>query len=578
MKSIINFNKESLFVFGYLLVVFLMLFSGIFLGLIPADEGWMLSSYQNLFSHPQSTSYTFLYYNTILIGGVWNLIFGGYGILSFRILFIICELLKALLVYLILRKHCNKWGILIGYMLLIYKGNFYNYFYYDQLTSLICLLAILFIVKSLENRSWLYMLIGGAIVGINVFTRIPNIALCALILVLVLYWIHTKDLPETWRLFLAAVGGFFAGCLFMALLMLCLGHFSIFVNNLTSGFAASSSSDSTHNLSSMATTYIYQLQDIWMKVAAIIACSACLFVLQKKFKQHGLLLSGLCLFVVFMLLIACRRFSQSNEINYENQYAILTFMLLYALIYMRKEIAHIALLALIMVYAVPLGADYGYGSNCIYHAMCLAMPASIAIFVELVMERGKQFHYTVTLPMALCLFFIIGVNQPIRYAKRTMAEYKTLRTKNAGYRVNSSLADNIILSEELAGSLNTILSELQPYVKPDDKLLVFQSTPILHYLTQTQPYIENSWPWTFTSDDMERHFYKALQENIQLPVIVREKYDDPNWDNSNAPESRKHKNKKIKLIQDFIQDNGYIVVWEDKTFQLLLPPCVKCKV
>jgi hypothetical protein len=83
---------------------------------------------------------------------------------------------------------------------------------------------------------------------------------------------------------------------------------------------------------------------------------------------------------------------------------------------------------------------------------------------------------------------------------------------------------------------------------------------------------------------MEKHFVKAQTESDVLPVIVREKgwvgdifNEDnyPDWDNSEAIENRFHKNKKIKLIQNFIKDNNYTVVWEDKAFQILVPPTLK---
>lgn len=77
---------------------------------------------------------------------------------------------------------------------------------------------------------------------------------------------------------------------------------------------------------------------------------------------------------------------------------------------------------------------------------------------------------------------------------------------------------------------------------------------------------------------MERQFIRAEHKHQQLPVIVRDKSMIPtwqeyytDWNNEHAEETYFHKNKKLRLINDFIQRNSYQVVWENEVFQILLP-------
>ena len=79
------------------------------------DEGWEMTAFQQIFNEPSTIVYQFLYYNTLLIGGLWNSIFGGqvsyYG---FRILASLFISGTALMIFLILRRYVSKFIIFIG--------------------------------------------------------------------------------------------------------------------------------------------------------------------------------------------------------------------------------------------------------------------------------------------------------------------------------------------------------------------------------------------------------------------------------------------------------------------------------
>ena len=59
------------------------------------DEGWVLSAYQQIFNDPSTCEYQFLYYNALPIGGLWNMLFGLWGIYGFRILSALCSVATA---------------------------------------------------------------------------------------------------------------------------------------------------------------------------------------------------------------------------------------------------------------------------------------------------------------------------------------------------------------------------------------------------------------------------------------------------------------------------------------------------
>lgn len=137
---------------------------------------------------------------------------------------------------------------------------------------------------------------------------------------------------------------------------------------------------------------------------------------------------------------------------------------------------------------------------------------------------------------------------------------------------------NVYTTSFSVEELDKFVMVLHKYVKPGDVTLYFQSLPTLHYLTDTQPYLQNPWPWTYGADVMKKQFEKAKVLHSKIPVVVREKssvqswivfYE--NWNNCHAEEDYIHSNKKIELIDTFLKANNYKVVWEDNLFQILKP-------
>lgn len=579
--------REFIFLTFYVAIIIGVLLPRSIIGMEMEDEGWILTAYQNIFTYPSFVSYNFLYYNGIVGGGIWNLLFGQYGLISFRILHVLVEVTKALLVYFLLRKYCNRYAIALGYIILSVIFGAYRFMDHNQVTSLLCLIAIFFIVKSFEKKQWQYMLAGGAIVGINIFTRIPNISLCALILVLVVYWTDTRDNRLTFQLLLAALGGFVIGCVAELLLMACLGHLSIFVENISSGFAASGEIDSTHNLKSMGQLYLTQLSTI-LCLIAIIALTCYIYSFIKKklllFNYTSFRIIVICLSILIFVLsiIALYDVYFKHRLIIGNiLYATQTIICLYIILRAPSILKYIAGLALIFIYMMPLGSDFGYDSSIIYQAMCLACPLTISYIIS-EMKDSKFIQNIAVLPLCLFMTVILGFTI-CRSGKYYIETWKVLLAKDQHYEIHSPLATTIIVQKRFV-KINPLLDEMTKYARPGDVVLCFQSLAMIHYLTQTRPYLGNAWPWTYTSVDMEKHFDMAQKESRVLPVVIREKgwvldilnqCNYPDWDNSNAEENGYHINKKIRLIQDFLRENNYTLAWEDNVFQILIPPHVE---
>lgn len=89
MKKLINVLEtlpEWVFLLIYLGTLFCYKTIVSIQGFDMCDEGWVLSAYQQIFNDPTACEYQFLYYNTLLVGGLWNLVFGSLGYFGFRLL------------------------------------------------------------------------------------------------------------------------------------------------------------------------------------------------------------------------------------------------------------------------------------------------------------------------------------------------------------------------------------------------------------------------------------------------------------------------------------------------------------
>ncbi len=498
------------------------------------DEGWSLTGFQQIYSAPESVEYLFLYYLTNIVGGLWNFFFGFGGIYSFRILASMVISLTAYVIWLMLRDHVNRWCILSG-LLMAYFSNYYGImvFYHNYLSTLLTACSMLFLFKALtlDTPKWIFL--SGLVVGLNIFVRLPNIVLLALVLLLIPYYLHTRDRKKTIKLFLYSAAGVAVGIILVFGLMAALGHIEIFTSAIQGGFSASDDAESTHNLGTMVSRYL--------SVYAII------------FTQ-GILNNTYTIYLIGTI--------TSCWIILSRRYPIST--------------VYLACLSLLYLHLLPLGSDYGVhnmGENCLY----LAAPFTLGFLAK---ELNSMTAAPSLKTLSQVILWLLVVLFIARGGKHIMMEcyFDEGNRLEKTYKPDTPLATTYTTKEN-CDQLDIIMEALSHYVKPGDELLCFQNMPMIHFLTQTRPYLKNPWVWSYDPSNMELHFQEAEQSGKQLPVLVREKTmivywtkPYPNWDNPHAENSYLHKNKKIALIQQFIHKHQYHVVWENDICQILLPP------
>jgi hypothetical protein len=372
------------------------------------DEGWVLTGFQQIFNEPSSVEYQFLYYNSLIIGGVWEHILGNFGILSFRILSILIIVLSSIFVYKTLKPIINRWYILIGlFCVILNRDSGVIVFHHNYLTALLSCMAVYYLYKGLINSSLMDLFLSFFIIGVNVFTRLPNFTLFSLGILIFLNYYYYRNKQLLYRQLIIAVSGFIIGILLIVMLMATLNHFDIFKNSLVNIVSLGSAEDSSHNLLQMLKLY-YQNYDFILQHLLLILFPfiSILFIIKHIRKDTIRYICLIC--CLFMFISIYVYFSKTIYFTY----AFISLILIVAFYKYRKEkkISLLCLISFIVVHFLPLGSDGGMG-NMGNSSIWIALPLCIGLFVMLLNDYFyylKKYYILTGIVLLLIFSFLLS--------------------------------------------------------------------------------------------------------------------------------------------------------------------------
>jgi len=141
--------------------------------------------------------------------------------------------------------------------------------------------------------------------------------------------------------------------------------------------------------------------------------------------------------------------------------------------------------------------------------------------------------------------------------------------------IENKLAKGIYTTKERATVINELLMESSKYIKKDEYVLAYDCIPMFHYLTETEPYIPNTWPWLCLPEEMKQELEKANSMSKKLPVIVLQKMSTLNTDwpqNIKSTYKRsEQESARDSILFDFMNNHGYTKIWENKAFEIRIP-------
>jgi hypothetical protein len=136
--------------------------------------------------------------------------------------------------------------------------------------------------------------------------------------------------------------------------------------------------------------------------------------------------------------------------------------------------------------------------------------------------------------------------------------------------IDHKLLHGVLTTRERANALQELLDELEKHVRPGDYLLAYNHIGLVHYLTETVPWLGHPWPDLYEPERTQRE----IATRSGLPVVVRANYrtTTPFWPNKKFPSrsTRRHKMNR-QVIGEFLTNHNYKLVWSNHFFDILKP-------
>lgn len=565
----------------------------IFQGFDIADEGFHATFYQQLYSNPESVQYNFMFW----LSGIAGNLFSGFGLWFIRLGGVLVITSTVIVVYNLLKRYMHHGHLKLGlFLAVILLNNNRKTLYYDNLSLLFYVLIIFFLFAGLRDKKQWKFFVSGIFIALSIFTRPPNVMALGLGVVILYYgYLNKHSFKQVIIQLLFWAGGLVFAVVAQLAIMKLIGHYDLFINSLSLVFSMGTEEGArSYGVVNLIKNYYPPYSTGLIYTIIILLLVAFAVVVPAFIRSRSFLLSlikwgiryGLLAVVLAMIIL-------DKEENILSLYLFtgLTSItgILILLSNADKNIKTLMLAGCFIVAVYPFGSSaglYTVGINTFWIAFPLAIDylfnlqslssnttflgkqSSYSLKLGITPEQLRQIRtYTLALLVFACLFH--AYFYPYFDSKNRIKMH---------YSINNKYLKGIFTSEERAGSFNGLLTESARHIKPGDYVLAYDCMPMFHYVTETKPYIGNSWPYLYQKDVFKAELDKAYQKTGILPVVVRQtikttgsgsdwpttplKYD-PEWEERNKGRNA--------FLDEFLATHHYKEVWTNGVFKILVP-------
>ena len=519
------------------------------------DTGYYLTFFDNIFKAPASVEYNFMYFLSGVAGGALNaLLPEGGKWMAMRVAGVLCNAGAMAIMACALRRILPATAVIMGSLMVVASLVMYPFtFNNDLMSALLWVAALACMFKGLTHGRWRSLLLAGVLVGMNTFTRIPNVLAIGLaVMPFVAHSYNKCPWRECWRQCGTFLAGAAVGILAVIGMMMALGHWEIFVQNMTDllGIVTGSSGAATHNAGGLVAVmlgFYRQCLLVGLKVAAL------WLPLWLAWRYVG---NRWLRWILWLAVAIVSLYFMWHQSHIMHPLWVMCVVGLVWVIIKGGSRAVAAWLGLFMLLVFPLGSDGATNNGGIIAWM--AAPVAALLW---------QRRTTIVFPLT---FILVGLVQSLLLG--AYFDGGSLRHKTA--TVNDSRAALVRTTPERAHIINETLAGLQGRVSAGDTLLCYGSIPMMNHLTRTIPAIGCSWPELLSADALDARL-KAWDGDC--PAILRQKFNDlgPYWSEATDDflQAYPHQDKfltqdKMDAIKRFIAAHGYRIVWQNEWFAL----------
>jgi hypothetical protein len=588
-------EKINFRVFIFLLFLFQVIF--IFQGIDLSDEGFYATFYQQIYDHPESAQYNFMFWFSGIVGGAVTKIFPGLGLWGIRFAGVLVTTGTIIITYNLLKKYLNAGYLKLGLlMVVLFINNNLKMVHYNDLSALLNMATIYFLFRALKENKSGKLFAAGLLVSLSTFTRLPNILCLGLGLAIFLdgYFQKTSFKKQFIQLIVFGCGFVFMTAVLLGLMKL-LGHLGIFLNSIKLLSKMGSGGEESFYgpvvlIKTFIVTHAASLKYALVILVGMIAGTATVNYIKKyPFYKKWIIDAGR--YAIALLLCALLFRGTINKEILLYFYIGLTLIITALIVITRtdNDIKLLSLMGLYILLTYPFSSSAGIFTVGIY-SLWLSFPVAInylfsatSLTGQITLFRSNTLDnggFVITEPQLkqirnLVVFVCMVGSLVHTYRYPFFDKHDRLKMASS---IDSKYLKGIFTTKERATALNELLQESSKYVKENDYMLAYQCTPMLNYITHTTPYMRNSYPWLYDAETFKTELYKGLDETKTLPVVVMQKiktigassnWPDPATEDVSVYEKKNEK--RNSYMNEFLQNNNYKEVWSNNVFRIFVP-------
>jgi hypothetical protein len=589
-------NTRSTRIFFAIVIAFQLLL--IFQGVDFSDEGFLATFYQNIFDHPGSVQYNFMFWFTGVIGGIFYKLTQPIGLIGLRLAGVLVVTTTAWATFKVWKGRIGMPALMTGIALvLVDLNNDIKIVNYNTLSALFFVLVVLLLLRNLERPKATYLILAGFLVAMNTFVRLPNILGISL---LAMPLLAPGTVREKTRAAISMGTGLLLGVATMFLLLRITGQTGIFLNafdlvrEMSQAKPQKGIVGGNYGWLKILTQFRSDiLHSLLYTLLLLSLLGAVQFILAISGRRPGISrFATLAVTILFPLavvgLIMTGQFRHFSSLSLYHGAGMLAVLL----VLHRKmplDIQFISFAGLLILMFYPVGSAQGIltaGKYCLWITTPIAVDILAGGMAIRIPERLRAQLAGLTGPdlfpawtraalrnAVIAAFMVFGLYYSFKYP---FFDYGNRLAMSHG--VKNSHMRFIGTTRERSDAVNDLLKAADGVIAPGDTVLAYDCLPLFHFMTGTTPYLHNSYPWLYSSEAFAKDLAMSSRSAGMAPVVVCQKIqtigdgggwptqmagnDYAAWD-VNAARNR--------TLKQYLEANGYRVYWESPYFQILTP-------
>jgi hypothetical protein len=577
-----NSNHTTVWL-GLMTFTWSMLF--VWQGLDFTDMGFWLTGYQQFYTHPDTILATCWLSSFI---GHWTGITLGQGVLAYKLGYLVVITTSAIITYRLLASQLGHSRMLASMVLLTVfftRGYAGNWIGYNELTALFYLAGAAFLFFSLIGNLKLLVVLAGAVLGANVFVRLPNLLGITLVSAIWLHgWAYQWSIRNILVWTILFFGGFTLGITLISGLIVLHGHQDIYFQGIQALFDLAVDSESHHSGSGLLKVFIKDHIKAFSEAFLILLIGGLLAnwaSKQKKlFTSTIILISAIILFYIFYI-----------QDNWRWSITGLCYVVLLSIVFLKAKkdnpIVLLAFVAGMILLVTPLGSNRGI-TNSVF-GMWLALPLTLTWLWRTpgftfscwlkTNSNGLESNGMISLSARGFRVLTTTIILSVLISSLVGAWRYTYKDSKNRFTMSHSIANALLFgtytTTDRAKVTQELLDAMPHFIKPGDEVLAYNAIPTLHYLSKTHPWLGIPWPDFIDSKKLTSLIKQKELTDGKLPCIIRAKgstYTN-SWPIDAQPLATfLHQGESRRVFSEFEQRHGYKVTWSNEFFEILITP------